>query len=97
MAQQPAPGGAQDEGPQDPGGQQDSEQGAGEGGMPPEAVDAALTVLMMMVKAGGPNAKLYEEAGKALQSDLQGQGGDQASGPAQPEQAGNNPNAVPMR
>jgi hypothetical protein len=83
------------EGAADPGGPQDAESGAGEGGMPPEAVDAALTVLMMMAKAGGPNAELFQQAGQALQSEVQG---DQApqGGPA-PEQAGTNPNAMPMR
>ena len=58
--------------------------------MPPEAIDAALTVLMMMAKAGGPNAELYTQAGQALQSEAQG------SGQEAPE-AGANPNAEPVR
>ena len=64
-------------------------------GMPPEAIDAALTVLMMMAKAGGPNAELFQQAGQALQSEVQGDQGGAA--PAAPEQAGTNPNAQPMR
>lgn len=83
-----------EEGAMDPGGPADAESGAGEDSIPPEAVDAALTVLMMMSKAGGPNAELYMQAGKALTEEVQG--GAAPSGP-QAEQAGSNPNAVPMR
>ncbi len=83
-----------EEGAKDPGGPTDSEQGQGEG-IPPEAIDATMTVLMMLAKAGGPNADLFKQAFGALQSQM---GGDQGAptGP-QPEQAGTNPNAVPMR
>ena len=90
------------EGPQDPGGPKDAEQGPGEGQDPMKALGAGIMAMVDGLSKASPEvAKAAQGVMAAYQNLMQvlgGGGGPQGPAPAPGAQmSGGNPNAVPVR
>lgn len=89
------------EGPQDPGGPKDAEQGQGEDDPMKALGQGIMAMVQGLSEAPPPIAKAAAAVGDAFQNLMQVMGG--AQGPSEPQAApgaqmsGGNPNAVPMR